>query len=590
MMMCLEGVPANPIFWSVCGVCAIAALGLFTTLKLQKFNGKFYYAHTFGALIWTLLSVGFESASTDFDCQFQWAILAWPGNAMVPIAWCFFVFAYVDHAAWLKKRIVFAALTLIPLAILAFAATNPWHKLVYTDATRILPGEDHIHYVHGPGFYVIVSILYAFVVPTLWCLAKAFKRAKRTAWPLLITLLLITITPLTANASYVILGFTIFGLDPTSFMFTLGIIIFTWMLLTNKTMDMAFVGQSALFNTMTEPVIMIDRFQNIMQMNAAAKQSGLHQKSGNTLTEILANIKNMTPSGSPDQLCIGDRIYEPRIREIESPLDPAKTILGWSITFVDITDRIAVSAALEEALQRADEASRAKDEFISVVSHELRTPLTSLTGGLSLALSGRLGEVNDPILSLLKIAHRNGLRLTRLIDNILLTQKINVNALNLESKPVNLAQLLEESLEENKMFATERGIELALKDVDRDAVVTGDAFAIRQIIDNLLSNAIKFSVENGVVEGTVKASNGLATLSITNSGRGIPAGMESQVFGRFEQVNDKVESYTQGSGLGLHISRNLAEKMLGNIFYESEEGHKTTFFATFPIAITADKD
>lgn len=589
MMTCLEGVPANPVFWSVCGVCAVAALGLFTTLKLQKFNGKFYYAHTFGALIWTLLSVGFESASTDFDCQFQWAILAWPGNAMVPIAWCFFVFAYVDHAAWLKKRIVYAALALIPLAIFTFAATNSWHKLVYTDATRILPGEDHIQYVHGPGFYVIVSILYTFVIPTLWCLAKAFKRAKKTAWPLLVTLMIITMTPLTANAAYVVFGFTIFGLDPTSFMFTLGIIIFTWMLLTNKTMDMAFVGQAALFNTMTEPVIMIDRFQNIMQMNAAAKQSVLHHNASRSVKEILANIRDMTPSESPDQLCIGDRIYEPRIREIESPLDPAKTILGWSITFVDITDRIAVSAALEEALQRADEASRAKDEFISVVSHELRTPLTSLTGGLSLALSGRLGEVNDPILSLLNIAHRNGLRLTRLIDNILLTQKINVNALNLESKPVKLAQLLEESLEENKMFATERGIKLAVNEVDQDAVVIGDAFAIRQIIDNLLSNAIKFSTENGVVEGSVIASNGQATLSITNSGRGIPAGMESQVFGRFEQVNDKVESYTQGSGLGLHISRNLANKMSGNIFYESEEGLKTTFFATFPIASTADK-
>ncbi len=589
-MTCLEGVPANPVFWSVCGICAVAALGLFTTLKLQKFHGKFYYAHTFGALIWTLLSVGFESASTDFDCQFQWAILAWLGNAMVPIAWCFFVFAYVDHAAWLRKRIVFAALTLIPLGIFAFAATNPWHSLVYTDATRILPGRDHIQYVHGPGFYVIVSILYAFVIPTVWCLGKAFKRAKRTAWPLLATLMVITMTPMTANAAYVVFGFTIFGLDPTSFMFTLGIIIFTWMLLTNKTMDMAFVGQSALFNTMTEPVIMIDRFQNIMQMNAAAKKSGLHQKSGSTITEIIANIKNMTPSRCPDQLCFEGRIYEPRIREIESPLDPVKTILGWSITFVDITDRIAVSAALEEALQRADEASRAKDEFISVVSHELRTPLTSLTGGLSLALSGRLGDVNDPILSLLKIAHRNGLRLTRLIDNILLTQKINVNALNLESKPVKLAQLLEESLEENKMFATERGIELALKDVDRDAVVIGDAFAIRQIIDNLLSNAIKFSIEKGVVEGSVTASNGQAALSITNSGRGIPAGMESQVFGRFEQVNDKIESYTQGSGLGLHISRNLAKKMSGDIFYESEEGLKTTFFATFPIASTVDKD
>ncbi|MGJ8595346.1 histidine kinase N-terminal 7TM domain-containing protein [Sulfitobacter sp.] len=573
---------AEPALWVVVGVSSVAALVLFWMMKFQKFQGKNYYSLTFIAMIWTLLMIGMEAASSTFSCQLQWATLAWLGNGLVPVAWCFFVFSYIENTTSLNKRIVGTVLTVVPTFIFLFAATNQWHNLVYTDASSIPLDEQYTNYVHGSGFYAIIATLYVFVLATLFCLAQAFTRAKSSAWPLLTVLIIITITPLTANAAYVAFGFTVFGLDPTAFMFTFGILAFTWMLVTNKTMDMAFVGQSILFNTMSEPVVLIDRHKNITLMNTAAKSSGLHLGSASVLSEVTENIDKLNEVQDVAHLTIGQRIYEPRIRAIQSPLDPAGPALGWSITFIDITDRIASSAALEEALKRADDANRAKDEFISVVSHELRTPLTSLTGGLTLALSGRLGDVPDPIRSLLNIAHRNGGRLSRLVDNILLAQKIDINALTLESKPVDLARLLEESFEENKMFATERGVQLSLG-VNMPAVINGDAFAIRQIIDNLISNAIKFSSEHSVVEGALRTSDSQITLSIKNAGRGIPDGMEGQVFGRFEQVENSGQSSTQGSGLGLHISQKLAKQMSADIFYESTVGVGTTFHVEFQL-------
>jgi len=583
MTMCIEGVAENPVFWFVSAISAIAAFVLLWVLKFQTFNGKFDYALTFIAVIWALMTLGLEAASSTYSCQFQWAIMAWLGNALLPVAWCFFVFAYVDNASWLKKRTALAARIVVPVAIFAFALTNPWHHLVYTDASIIPHGQDHIEYVHGPGFYAIIATLYAFVLATLFCLARAFTRAKRAAWPLLIVLAAITITPFATNTAYVVFGFTVFGLDPTALMFTLGIVAFTWILFTNKTMDMAFIGQSELANTMSEPVVMIDRNHKIALMNAAAKKNCFDQVPADVRNQFLENIEDLETRKTISHLSIGQRVYEPRIREIESPLDPSRAILGWSITFVDITDRIATSAALEEALQRADEANRAKDEFISAVSHELRTPLTSLIGGLALARSGRLGDVADPILSVLDIAHRNGIRLSRLVDNILLAQKIDINALTLESKPVDLGQLLEESFKENEMFANERGVRLTLGNSVLDSIITADAFAIRQIMDNLVSNAIKFSHENSIVEGVITTSNGQARLSITNSGQGIPEGMERRIFGRFEQVENSYQNSTQGSGLGLHISKKLANQMSGDIVYESELGVSTTFHVTFPL-------
>ena len=583
-MRCFEGALANPVFLTTTGIIALAAFTLVWMLKTQDFNGKSFYALTFIGMMWTLLTVGLEAASSTFSCQLQWATLAWPGNALVPVAWCYFVFSYVDTASWVDKRMARAALFVVPATILAVAVTNPWHNLVYAEATRIPEGYDHIDYVHGPGFYAIIASLYMFVAATLLCLAKAFTRAKKAAWPLLIMLTVITITPFTMNAAYVGLGFTFLGVDPTAFMFTLGIVAFSWLLVTNKTMDMASIGQSVLFNTMSEPVVLIDRQRNIVLMNTAAKDKKLYADTDHNLTDLFANIEQFETSQSATHLRIGQRDYEPRIQMVKNPLNPSKAVLGWSVTFVDITDRIAINATLEEALRKADDANRAKDEFVSVISHEMRTPLTSLKGGLALALSGRLGELNAPMKSSLEIAHRNGVRLSRLVDHILLAQKMDIGALSLKSELVDLANLLEESLDENKIFAAERGVQLAKAKIEHPAFVAGDAFAIRQVIDNLLSNAIKFSKEESVVEGAIEVTNNQVRLSIKDTGHGIPEGMENQVFGRFEQVANSEQRSTQGSGLGLHISRQLAKQMFADIHYESQIGVGTTFHVEFSLA------
>ena len=580
-MTCFEGALADPVFIGTAGVIALAGLTLVLMLRTQSFNGKPFYALTFIGMMWTLFTVGLEAASSSFACQFQWATLAWLGNGLIPVAWCFFVFAYVDNTAWVRKRPARAALILTPALIFAFAATNQWHHLVYAASSAIPDGADHIDYVHGPGFYVIIAALYIYVVATLVCLAKAFARAKRAAWPLLTMLTVITLTPLTMNAAYVGLGFTVFGLDPTAFMFTLGILAFSWLLVTNKTMDMASVGQSVLFNTMSEPVVLIDRQGNIVLTNTAAKSRGLNNGNGHILEDLFANIEQGGKIENGTHLRIGQRDYEPRIQKVENPLNPSSAVLGWSVTFVDITDRIAIHASLEEALKKADYANRAKDEFVSVISHEMRTPLTSLKGGLALALSGRLGDLSAPMQSSLDIAHRNGVRLSRLIDQILLAQKMDIGALSLENESVDLDSLLQDGLDENQIFATERGVRLVKTEPEHPAYVAGDAFAIRQIIDNLLSNAIKFSAENSVVEGMIEVTDDHVRLSITDTGHGIPEGMEDQVFGRFEQVTNGGKSSTQGSGLGLHISRQLAKQMQGNIYYESQIGTGTTFHVEF---------
>ena len=586
MFTCFQGLLDAPIYWFALGSSTLAALVMLWTLWSQQFPGKRFYVITYVGVIWTLLMVGADGASTSATCQQGFSALTWIGHGLAPIAWCFFIFAYVDNAEGSRRREKAVALTVLPLAIFAFVATNPLHHLVYSPVT--LPGSvSPPRYEHGPGYYLIVALLYPFVVATLYCLLRGYRRAKRAAWPLLSMLIAITLIPLMANASYVVFGFTVFGLDPTAFMFTLGVVAFSWLAMTNKTMDMPSVGQSTLFDTMSEPVVLLDRQRRVVRSNRAAKVSGLLSLPG-FAGDMIAGIEMLRRRQGNDQIRSHGRIYEPRVQAVANPLAPHGPGIGWSITFVDETDRIAATQALEEALQRADEANRAKDEFISIVSHELRTPLTSLKGGLALALSGKLGAMDDPVRSSLNIANRNGLRLSRLVDNILLAQKLDVQALELEWKPIDLHQLLSESLEENRMYAEERGVQLTLGQMDQPAGIVGDAFALRQVLDNLISNAIKFSDRDGTVEGSLVASDGRLRLSIRDQGRGIPDGSEDKVFGRFGQVADGGQKSTQGSGLGLHISRQLARQMAGDLFYESEVGAGSVFHVEFGVQTNKD--
>lgn len=587
-MTCLSGVLADSVALLALGIGLVAALVLFWTVRTQAFGGKIFYASTFLGVIWSLAAVGLEAASTDFVCQFRWATIAWFGHALVPVAWCFFVFSYVSDKRSPAPPWSLIAVPAAPTLALAVAATNRWHGFLYTEATAIPPGGTHIVYAHGPAFYAIIAVLYVFVLATLARLARAFVVANREAWPLLAMLVLITLTPLLSNVAYVGFDVTIAGLDPTVFMFTFGILVFTWMLVSSRTIDMAAAGRSLLFDTMSEPVVLIDRNGNIVLANAAAKRSVLNDGDSRPVTEVLADVEQVRDDGRPPKVTIGERTFEPRVQRIESPLNPSGTVLGYSLTFVDITERIAIHEALEEALREADEANGVKDDFISMISHEMRTPLTSLKSGLALALSGRVGDMADPVHSLLEIAHRNGTRLSRLVDNILIAQKMTAGALSLDCDPVDLAAVLEESIEENRMFAAARQVRLVVGRIDRPAIVSGDAFALRQIVDNIISNAIKFSHEKGVVEGNLQVVGSQARLSIEDTGPGIPDAMEDRVFGRFMQVASSGKGSSQGSGLGLHISKQLAQEMSGDIFYESRVGTGTTFHVEFGLANSAE--
>jgi PAS domain S-box-containing protein len=228
------------------------------------------------------------------------------------------------------------------------------------------------------------------------------------------------------------------------------------------------------------------------------------------------------------------------------------------------------------------EIERLRREFVSMVSHELRTPLTSIRGGLTLLSVGALGDLPEKAKDIVKLAERNSVRLIGLINDLLDIEKLEAGMLEMQIETCQLADIIQRSTESVKTFAEERTVKI--KTTSTMLSVHGDRDRLVQVLVNLLSNAIKFSPPDGNVTIGVDVTGDLATVSVTDEGRGIPAAYRELIFQRFQQVTASDAKQKGGSGLGLAICKAIIELHHGTIAVDSEEGKGSKFWFTVPLA------
>lgn len=247
-------------------------------------------------------------------------------------------------------------------------------------------------------------------------------------------------------------------------------------------------------------------------------------------------------------------------------VDSDGTFDGAVISFTDVTER--------------REVERLKDQFVSVVSHELRTPLTSIRGALGLLSSGAIDLSSDKAVRMLEIATNNTERLARLVDDILVLERMRAGRAPVELVPVDAAGLLTTVAESLADVASTAGVDLFVE--PQNVQVVADADRIIQVLTNLVGNAVKFSPAGGAVRLTVHREGSEVRLCVADEGRGIPPSQLEQIFLPFEQV-DRLDALEKGgSGLGLAIARGIVEQHNGRIWAESEVGVGSTFVVALP--------
>lgn len=256
----------------------------------------------------------------------------------------------------------------------------------------------------------------------------------------------------------------------------------------------------------------------------------------------------------------------------------------------DITLQKQLDRELVSARQSAEEAARLKSEFLANMSHEIRTPMNAVIGMTSLLWESDLADEQREFVQTIR---NSGENLLVLINDILDLSKIESDKLDLESSPLDLVAVVEDSMDLFGAKIADRSIDLIYEpDDDVPRAVFGDSTRLRQVFVNLIGNALKFTqaglihVRSNVVSRSGNES--VIRFSVKDTGIGIPPERMDRLFKTFSQVDASTTRQYGGTGLGLAITKRLVEMMGGNIGVESVMGQGSTFFFTLRLTVVEE--
>jgi PAS domain S-box-containing protein len=368
-------------------------------------------------------------------------------------------------------------------------------------------------------------------------------------------------------------------------------------------------------NNATLGLFIMDERQQCVYMNPAAEAlTGYHleETRGRPLHDVLHHTR---PDGSryPLEDCPIDRAFPAGNQEqgtenfvhkdgsfypVAFTASPIRDeITGQTIgTIIEVrgiadelereAERDRLLAAEREARQKADHANRAKSEFLAAMSHELRTPLNAISGYvqlLQLEIHGPVTSHQGGALQRIESAQRH---LLGLINDVLNYTRLEAGRVSYDIAPIDLAELAAETLRMVEPQLGARGLVSEPRYPSERLPALGDRDKVCQILLNLLSNAVKFTASGGRIRVEVhSADHGRqVAVLVSDNGVGIPPEQQERIFDPFVQVNRSLTQSTDGVGLGLAISRDLARAMSGELCVSSRPREGSTFTLTLPAA------
>ncbi|MEE9376691.1 MAG: PAS domain-containing sensor histidine kinase [Candidatus Lokiarchaeia archaeon] len=251
----------------------------------------------------------------------------------------------------------------------------------------------------------------------------------------------------------------------------------------------------------------------------------------------------------------------------------------------DITERKKVENNKLEEYKKLEESSQIKSESIMIASHELKTPLSSVYFASQILLKNFKEQLGEEVLNFLEIIYRGSQKLKQLIENMLDASSLESNELNLNLDEENLVEIINDCISDLKHWADKRNLNIKT-DLIEQFILEVDRIRIEQVICNLLSNAIKYTPPNGNIQISLNDREKYIEISIKDTGIGLTKKEKEklfQKFGKIERFRKQLDIDTEGTGLGLYISKEIVELHKGKIIVKSQGRNKgSTFIIRLP--------
>lgn len=546
-----------------------------------------------------ILGYIFEIITPNLDGKIFWDNFQYIGTMFLPTATLIFGLVFVrrnEKGMWRLWR----RYSVVPLIVIILAFTDSLHGLMRGNP-RLVPASfnnNALIYEFTPLFYLSVIYLYALLACFLWILGRAYLQARsvyRTQLAIIITGTIISLI----GGLLTMAGVTLAGQrDLAPLYLALSNSIIAAGMFRFQLFNLAPIARDVVFDSLATAILVLDHENRIIDVNPAGRKiiSGNHTELiGQPLESICSDFYKalITMRGqlaaSQTHLIIEDRHYD-------MTLAPLRETHGHKVGYVlmvyDITAQVVAAnelreanAELQVAWEQARKADLIKSQFLASMSHELRTPLNAILNFTEFVIMGLLGPINDKQKNLLQKSFDSGKHLLSLINDVLDMTKIEAGMMRLFiENDIDLMPELDTVATAARLFLGDKPVALVL-DIDANLPrIVGDRRRIRQILLNLMSNATKFTQE-GTITFSVKRRAEDIVFAVIDTGPGIPPEEIDIIFEPFRQAEKSMQQ-TIGTGLGLPISRRLAEAHGGSIWVESQPDDGSAFYLKLPIKST----
>ncbi len=296
--------------------------------------------------------------------------------------------------------------------------------------------------------------------------------------------------------------------------------------------------------------------------------------------KFLAETMNEMALGIEGAITNLEDLVQQRTAEIKaSNADLQTSYMQLEATTADLRE---ANQGLAEANDELKGLSRLKAHFLQTISHELRSPLSPILGYLELMRDGSVGELTSKQKEVVAEMHICGRSMQLLVDELLEVASMQAGNILLEFKEVDLSQLLQHAVKEERKYADEKSTEIDVRVPADPVLLVGDSKSLSGIFTHLLRNAVKFSREKGKVEVEVKVMDNGVEVTVSDMGIGIPQDKLDKIFDVFYQVDSSPARRFEGVGLGLYLVKKLTALHKGTIRVKSKEGEGTAFSVFIP--------